>query len=51
MVHRRERAEAPGQVARFDDAPAITGSSTISASAGMFDFSSCFGFSTSILTR
>ena len=51
MVHRRQFAEALGQAAGFDDGLSITGSSTISASAGMFDFSSRPGFSTSILMR
>ena len=50
MVHRRQLAEAPGEAAGFDDGfhhcP-----SRISASAGMFDFSSRPGFSTSILMR
>ena len=53
LVHGRQRAEAPGQVAGFDDRLRIGSrqSSTISASAGMFDFSSCRGLSTSILMR
>ena len=50
MVHRRQLAEALGQAAGFDDGfhhcP-----SRISASAGMLDFSSRPGFSTSILMR
>ena len=50
MVHRRQLAEAPGQAARLDDR-VHQGSSTISASAGMFDFSSCLGLSISILMR
>src|ERR1039458_8869225 len=54
MVHRRQLAEAFGQAPDFNDA--FNGGfhqfpSRISASAGMFDFSSRPGFSTSILTR
>src|ERR1035438_1229761 len=50
VVHRRQLAEALGEAAGFNDGfhhcPR-----RISASAGMFDFSSRPGFSTSILTR
>src|ERR1019366_5765120 len=54
MVHRRQRAEAFGQASGFNDA--FDGGfhhcpSRISASAGMLDFSSRPGFSTSIFTR
>src|ERR1039457_4889239 len=54
VIHRRQRTEAPGQIANLDDGlPSRLhhGSRTISASAGMLDFSSCCGFSTWILMR
>ncbi len=50
MIHRRQVAEAARQPTHADDGFAVQFSS-ISASTGMFDFSSCLGFSTSILMR